>query len=64
MANNDLDQPTEEQVITAKIELNESALGESEPWESWETNLVIWSLILGLGGLLILGTLINLFLLH
>jgi len=41
----------------------EALLGEPEPWETWETQLVGWSIGLGLGGLVVLGFLINKFLL-
>jgi len=34
-----------------------------EPWESWETKLVVYSLVIGGLGLVILGALINIFLL-
>lgn len=41
----------------------EALLGEPEPWEPWETQLVTWCLGLGIVGLVILGTLINIFIL-
>ncbi len=41
----------------------EELLGEAEPWESWETMLVGGSLGIGLAGLVILGWLINKFIL-
>ncbi len=34
-----------------------------EPWESWESKLVIYSIIIAIVGLFILGVLINLFIL-
>lgn len=34
-----------------------------EPWEPWETALVLWCLGLGIAGLLALGWLINAFIL-
>lgn len=37
----------------------EDALGEAEPWEFWETKLVMWSLVIGIGGLVVLGGIIN-----
>lgn len=63
--NEDLEKATEEQVLAGfnQAEANESALGEPEPWEFWETQLCLWSLLIGIGGLVVLGTLINLFLL-
>ena len=42
---------------------SESILGEPEPWESWETQLCLWSIGIGIAGLLILGVLVDLFLL-
>lgn len=35
----------------------------AEPWEKWESQLVIYSLVLAIIGLIILGILINLFIL-
>jgi len=67
MANSkeNIEPATEEQVLANfdKVEANESALGEPEPWEAWETQLCLWSLFIGIGGLVVLGTLINIFLL-
>jgi hypothetical protein len=37
--------------------------GQAEPWESWETKLVLGSIVLGLVGLLLLGWLVNRFIL-
>ena len=42
---------------------DESILGEPEPWESWETQLCLWSIGIGIAGLLILGVLVDQFLL-
>jgi len=42
---------------------SESILGEPEPWESWETQLCLWSIGIGIAGLLILGVLVDQFLL-
>lgn len=42
---------------------SESVLGEPEPWESWETSLCLWSIGIGIAGLVILGVLVDLFLL-
>jgi hypothetical protein len=66
MTEHDLEQATEEQVVTGLSlkEAGESVLGDPEPWELWETSLVLWSLLIGIGGLIVLGTLINIFLLH
>jgi hypothetical protein len=41
----------------------EELLGEAEPWEPWETKLVMGSIGLALVGLVILGFLINTFIL-
>lgn len=37
--------------------------GEPEAWEPWETRLVIFSLLIGFAGLLILGWLVDRFIL-
>lgn len=37
--------------------------GEPEPWEPWETKLVLYSIGLALAGLVILGLLVNTFIL-
>jgi hypothetical protein len=42
---------------------NQSVLGEPEPWEKWETQLCLWSIGIGVAGLIILGVLVDLFLL-
>ena len=42
----------------------EALLGEAEPWESWETQLVGWSIGIAIVGLIILGWLINTYILH
>lgn len=42
----------------------EALLGEAEPWESWETKLVTWSIGLAIVGLIVLGWLINTYILH
>ena len=41
----------------------EELLSEAEPWEAWETKLVLWSLGIAIMGLVILGWLINTFIL-
>ncbi|MCF8030807.1 MAG: hypothetical protein K9K39_07930 [Desulfohalobiaceae bacterium] len=45
-------------------DLNEEVSHEAEPWEQWESNLVKWSLIIGVGALIVFGALVNLFVLH
>lgn len=55
-----------EEERTAEQLLEESAeelLGEAEPWETWETQLVVWCLGIAVVGLVILGFLINTFIL-
>ena len=42
---------------------SESILGEAEPWEIWETQLCLWSIGIGIARLVILGVLVDLFLL-
>ena len=41
----------------------EELLGEAEPWETWETQLVTWSIGIAIAGVVILGLLINIFIL-
>ena len=36
---------------------------KAEPWADWESRLVLYSIGIGIAGLIILGTLINIFLL-
>lgn len=43
---------------------SEELLGEPEPWEPWETKLVLGSIGLGIVGLIVLGALINIFILN
>ena len=42
----------------------EALLGAPEPWESWETKLVVYSIAIAILGLLVLGWLVNTFILH
>lgn len=42
----------------------EALLGEAEPWESWETKLVVYSMAIAVVGLVILGWLVNTFILQ
>ena len=40
--------------------LNEKSIFTSpEPWEKWESKLVIYSILIGIAGLVVLGALIN-----
>ncbi len=41
----------------------EELLGEAEPWEPWETQLVTWSIGIAIVGIIVLGWLINTFIL-
>lgn len=41
----------------------EELRGEPEPWEPWETKLVLYSIGLALAGLVVLGFLVNTFIL-
>lgn len=41
----------------------EALAGEPEAWEPWETRLVVWSLVIGVVGLLVLGVLVDRFIL-
>ena len=45
------------------VESEDSLFTDPEPWESWETKLVIWCIGLGIAGLVILGWLVNVFIL-
>ncbi len=59
-------QSMEEQVqrgLSGELDVSESAMGEWEPWDLWETKLCLWSLLIGIGALIVLGALINAFLL-
>lgn len=57
----------EEEILEASDEEEarsaQELLGEPEPWESWETKLIGWSMGIGIIGLVILGYLINTYLL-
>ena len=41
----------------------ETMAGEPEAWEPWETRLVLYSLAIGVAGLLVLGWLVDRFIL-
>ncbi len=41
----------------------EELLGEAEPWESWETKLVAGSIAIAIVGVVVLGWLINTYIL-
>lgn len=42
----------------------EELLGDPEPWESWETKLVGYSIGIAIVGLIVLGYLINTYILN
>jgi hypothetical protein len=66
MAEANLERATEAQIAAEageKRDMIESVLGEPEPWESWETQLCLWSFGIGISTLLVLGFLVNKFLL-
>ncbi|WP_455206736.1 hypothetical protein [Kaarinaea lacus] len=48
---------------TRELTSAEELLGEPEPWESWESKLVIYSIGIAMVGLVILGYLVNTFIL-
>tara|TARA_B100001996_G_C18179137_1_gene407503 strand:+ start:338 stop:502 length:165 start_codon:yes stop_codon:yes gene_type:complete len=42
-----------------ELESAQELLSDPEPWESWESKLVVYSIIVAIIGLIILGILIN-----
>ncbi len=46
-----------------EVKLQEEMGKEAEPWEEWESKLVKWSLGIGIVALVILGALVNIFIL-
>ncbi len=67
MTHNDIRRSPEE-VRTGGMHIDlegaDVALGDPEPWEPWETQLVVWSLGIGLVALVVLGVIINLTILN
>ncbi len=61
-ADNETHNPSLENNI-GKLLSDQSVLGEPEPWESWETSLCLWSIGIGITALVILGILVDWFLL-
>ncbi len=53
---------TEEEFVS-EFEALEVEIDEHEPWEAWETKLVTYSIGLGIAGLVVLGVLVNAFIL-
>lgn len=63
---NDADNETYDQSLEndmSRLLPDQSVLGEPEPWESWETSLCLWSIGIGIAALIILGILVDWFLL-
>ncbi|HNR10630.1 MULTISPECIES: hypothetical protein [Nitrosomonas] len=63
---NDADNETYDQSLEndmSRLLPDQSVLGEPEPWESWETSLCLWSIGIGIAALVILGILVDWFLL-
>lgn len=54
------DERSAEELLEASAE---ELLGEAEPWEAWETQLMVWCLGIAVVGLVVLGFLINTFIL-
>ncbi len=54
------DTRTAEELLEASAE---ELLGEAEPWEAWETQLVSWSIGIAIFSVVILGWLINTYIL-
>ena len=53
-----------DEVRQQELSSAEELLGDPEPWEPWETKLVSYSIGIALVGLVILGYLINTFILN
>jgi hypothetical protein len=49
--------------VVAEMEATEVPIDEPEPWEAWESRLVGWSVGVGIVSLVVLGTLINIYIL-
>jgi len=50
-------------MIENETQSAEELLGEAEPWEPWETKLVVWSIGLAIVGVVVLGWLIDTYIL-
>lgn len=46
-----------------KLLSHQSVLGKPEPWENWETSLCLWSIGIAMAALVVLGVLVDWFLL-
>ena len=49
--------------MDGEIRLQDEMGKQVEPWEKWEGKLVKWSLGIGIVALIVLGTLVNIFIL-
>ena len=49
-----------DKVKSIELESAQELLSNPEPWENWESKLVIYSILIAIIGLIILGILINL----
>ena len=49
----------EAEVSALEAAHSEDMAGHGEPWDAWETQLVLYSIVIGIGGLIVLGVLIN-----
>lgn len=65
MTTNDIKSEIDNRTIENPDQLlsNQSILGEPEPWESWETSLCLWSIGIAIVALVVLGVLVDRFLL-
>ncbi len=63
--NTTTDVRVEEEVIEHAPDIHPDELyaSQPEPWAEWETRLVLYSIGIGIAGLVVLGALINMFLL-
>ena len=52
-----------DEVRNQELTSAEELLGDPEPWESWETKLVLYSVGIACIGIVILGYLVNTFIL-
>jgi hypothetical protein len=61
---NGTDATTEEEIVAGEdFEPAEIPIDTAEEWATWETKLCLWSLGIGIVGLVVLGLLVNTFIL-
>ena len=48
-----------DKIKSSELESAQELLSDPEPWEDWESKLVIYSILIAIIGLVILGALIN-----